>query len=467
VIIVWQTQTLCDNFYVTVFDEKDETFSLKITKDEIWNELQDQPVTKEKNKIEAAGRYVSYSHTAYVSGLKTGHFYKYQIFQGNTSVSVGPFQFTLPEMSSKEAEKPVKFALYADIDTVYPNFTMDAFKGLHKLNPFDISFHLFLGDLGYDMFSENGKRGEYFYNSWQPLLASYPFMVTPGNHEIYTNYSFLNMRTRMPLYNKTSNHYFSFNVGKAHILAINYYFYRDNPQHKKRMFDWIEADLKAAVANRAERPWIFIATHQPIYCSLNAEGDLPDKRCYNFYSRYIELDELFNKYKVDMVLQGHVHNWERMGPTYKNKSMDYGSWSESQRKTHMANPEAPIYTIEGAAGNSYFMAGNTPLADYSINVDSTLSFSTITIVNSTALKYEHINSQNGHVMDYFYVLKGDEYPYAVKKPTITSPTYWIIGALAGMIVIVAIYLKRRSDKRKGDELSQQMLSSGDRSMLDF
>jgi len=465
VIIVWQTQTLCDNFFVVV-QNKEKTFKLTITSGEIWNELEDEFVSDRKNKMPLPngtllnGTYTSYSHTAYVSGLKTGAFYTYQLFQTNSTNNVSDiFTFTLPEMSPKNTEKPIKFALYADIDTVFTNVTLDAFTKLHGLHPWDIDFHLFLGDLGYDLFSINGLRGEWFYNSWQSVLASYPFMVTPGNHEIYTNYSFLNFRTRMPLYNKTSNHYYSFNVGKAHILAINYYFYRDNPAHAERMFKWMEDDLKAAVANRNERPWIFIATHQPIYCSLNDLSDEPDKRCYNFYERWARFDELYQKYRVDMVLQGHVHNWERTGPTYKNKSLAYDTWSvEKTNNTHMINPKGPVYTIEGAAGNSYFMAGNAPLADYSKNIDSTLSFSTITIVNSSALKYEHINSQNGKVIDYFFILKGDEYI----RPFYKTPTFWILaGLLVGLIVLIVIYMERRSSIRKGGLLTEKMLGQQD------
>jgi len=116
----------------------------------------------------------------------------------------------------------------------------------------------------------------------------------------------------MPLYNKTSNHYYSFNVGKLHIVALNYYFYQDGGDDiKQRMVEWIEEDLKAANATRDERPWIIVTSHQPIYCSLNDPNDKERKRCYHFYERNVVFDELYYKYRVDLVLQGHAHIWER------------------------------------------------------------------------------------------------------------------------------------------------------------
>jgi len=48
-----------------------------------------------------------------------------------------------------------------------------------------------------------------------------------------------------------------------------------------------------------------------------------------------------------------------MGPTYNNQSQSYQSYSEGQKMNYIINPVAPIYTIEGAAGNWYFMAGDS------------------------------------------------------------------------------------------------------------
>jgi len=158
-----------------------------------------------------------------------------------------------------------------------------------------------------------------------------------------------------------------------------------------------------------------------------------------------------------------------MGPIYRNQSLNYSSWSESQRKTHMINPEGPIYTIEGATGNGYYMPGwgswdderakdsPTPLENYSINVNSHYGYSTLTIVNGSALKYEHIGSQNGTVIDYFYILKGDEYR-APRSFYQSGGFLELLAALFGLIIVTRIYLSRRVKMRKIGLLSQDGMS---------
>jgi hypothetical protein len=127
------------------------------------------------------------------------------------------------------------------------------------------------------------------------------------------------MRTRMPLYDQSANQYFSFNVGKIHYLFLNYDWYYDNAEfnaNQTAMMDFIYNDLNTANATRNIRPWIIIVTHRPIYCSYSSPSDPVDKRCYSFYSQYEMFDEIYYNYRVDLVLQAHVHYWERMGPTY-------------------------------------------------------------------------------------------------------------------------------------------------------
>jgi len=118
----------------------------------------------------------------------------------------------------------------------------------------------------------------------------------------------------MPLYNKTANHYFSFNLGRIHFLAVNYDWYynnANNPQIQKDMMDWLHNDLTQATKTRDQRPWIIVLTHRPIYCSYNSLSDLPWKRCYNFPTNFSIFDDLWYEYRVDWVMQAHVHYWER------------------------------------------------------------------------------------------------------------------------------------------------------------
>jgi len=273
----------------------------------------------------------------------------------------------------------------------------------------------------------------------------------------------LNFRTKMPLYNQTKNHYYSFNVGRMHIISVNYYLFHDEPEVlKKQMIDWVEADLKAANENRNERPWIVIFTHQPLYCTLNDMTDKVDHRCYYFYGHNKEFEELYHKYKVDFVLQGHVHLWERTAPVSNNKTQRYFSWTQDTKMNHIINPQAPIYTVEGSAGNSHYMSpspnGNQT---FTMNYNTELGFSTITLVNNSAVKYEHISSKTGEVLDYFYFYKGDQYHgIPIDPPGVTGkPIFWIVLVIVTSIAICLGLLISRRFNGRVDELTQSMIKN--------
>lgn len=36
-----------------------------------------------------------------------------------------------------------------------------------------------------------------------------------------------------------------------------------------------------------------------------------------------DFEDLYKEYKVDMLVAGHQHNYERDAPTYRNKTSDY------------------------------------------------------------------------------------------------------------------------------------------------
>jgi acid phosphatase len=60
------------------------------------------------------------------------------------------------------------------------------------------------------------------------------------------------------------------------------------------------------------------------------------------------LEDIINKNKVDLVLAGHVHAYERLFPIFKNK-IDYESLRNNDN-TYF-NPKYAVHLVCGAGGN--------------------------------------------------------------------------------------------------------------------
>lgn len=62
---------------------------------------------------------------------------------------------------------------------------------------------------------------------------------------------------------------------------------------------WLEQDLIKANSSRKERPWIIVAGHHPMYCVTGYNQQMADA-----------IEELLYTYEVDLMLTGHVHDYE-------------------------------------------------------------------------------------------------------------------------------------------------------------
>ena len=84
-----------------------------------------------------------------------------------------------------------------------------------------------VGDFAYDFMTDGGAVAQTFFRQIQPVAAAVPYMTVLGNHEGGTNFAgdlhHYVKRFNMPNKAKTSNVYYSFDVGPAHIVAFSRY----------------------------------------------------------------------------------------------------------------------------------------------------------------------------------------------------------------------------------------------------
>lgn len=399
--------------------------------------------------------YISYSYTASLFNLSSETPYSYVIKRNDTQSVVGPFNFTLPGPSANSSE--LNLLIFADIDnSAIGNVTINGpFQAL-TANQTQFDAQICLGDIAYNIFSHTGLSGEYFYNSMQNLSTIWPFMITPGNHEWQFDYSFLNFRTRQPLNEEWQNQYFSFNYGPVHFLFVNYMFWIDaNSSVQAEINQWLNNDLTVYNASgRVTWPWLVVVTHYPIYCSYNIP---PFGKCSSYFVQFKQWDQLWYKFKVDLVLGSHVHYWERCGPVFNNTLMPFYSPPGDTSFHYIQNPQAPVYTIDGSAGNNDWMANvSVNLQPFSINYNNSIAYSTLTVYNASTMYYAHIDSTTGNLIDFFYLQKGPLYPYPQNNNTNgNSGTWWkvaiVIAGVGVVLGLVCFALRRKSPKHEIQE----------------
>ncbi|WP_445628928.1 metallophosphoesterase family protein [Nostoc sp. DSM 114167] len=172
-----------------------------------------------------------------------------------------------------------------------------AMNAYHQKNPYDLV--ILAGDNIYNN-GEIEKINAVFERPYQPLLKQgVKFQACLGNHDIRTDngdpqvkYAGFNMKGR----------YYTFKRNQVQFFALD----TNSNADWKNQLSWLEKELSLSNA-----PWKVVFGHHPIYSS-GQYGNNPD-----FIKTFTPL---FQKYGVQLYINGHEHNYERTraidGTTY-------------------------------------------------------------------------------------------------------------------------------------------------------
>ena len=174
------------------------------------------------------------------------------------------------------------------------------------------------------------------------------------------------------------------------------------------MMDFLEKDLQSY--DREEYPWLVVLGHRPLYCSPDGDsstmlGFFRNTDCIDAAEvMRTTFEEFWMKSGADMVISGHVHAYERLGPVYNNVSME----CEVETQNVCINSPTPIYPVTGVPGNdeSYDPVSTDPLP-FSKAQDGELGFSRLTVFNETHLLWEQVRSVTFEISDSLWLIKGD------------------------------------------------------------
>lgn len=163
--------------------------------------------------------------------------------------------------------------------------------------------------------------GDSFQQSIMPITSGHSYNGCEGNHE--GGGEFLHYANRFAVFagdntsgatavpglvpSSWNNHWYSYNVGLVHIVAVSteaYFFYPG----AAAQYAWLEADL--AAVDRARTPWVVVFGHRSIYCSCDGDcdGAATTVRDGPKGDGALGMEEMFKRHGVAIFVNGHEHD---------------------------------------------------------------------------------------------------------------------------------------------------------------
>lgn len=212
------------------------------------------------------------------------------------------------------AEGTLRFAVIGDSGNGSPA-QWEVARELEKARP---HFVLHTGDVVYPSGSLSDYRDRYF-APYKELLSRAPVYPAVGNHD-YGNHIVTTRpgRRKFEVYKRIHRKpaYYSFDLGPAHFVSLDTSrawgvnaaadIGPGSPQDA-----WLRQDLATSRA-----PWNIVLLHVPVHASED-HGDHESLRAW--------LEPLLKKHRVQLVLQGHDHIYERSKPIEGTVFMTVGS----------------------------------------------------------------------------------------------------------------------------------------------
>ncbi|TYH32802.1 hypothetical protein ES332_D13G015200v1 [Gossypium tomentosum] len=347
-----------------------------------------------------------YIHTAVMSGLQPSSTFNYKY--GSDAVGwSAEIQFRTPPAGGSDE---LKFLVFGDmgkapLDSSAEHYiqpgSISVIKGMTEEvenGNVDSIFHI--GDISY----ATGflVEWDYFLNLITPLASKVSYMTAIGNHERdysdsgswYTGPDSggecgVPYETYFPMPTPAKDKpWYSIEQGSVHFTVIST---EHDWTEKSEQYEWMKTEM--ASVDRSKTPWLVFTGHRPMYSSLGADDQFLET-----------VEPLLLNNKVDLVLFGHVHNYERTCSIYKSECLAMPEKDKNGIDTYdNTNYTAPVQAIVGMAG---FSLDKFP--------DDAPSWSLVRIsefgyvrahATKDELKLEFVNSDTKNVDDSFIITK--------------------------------------------------------------
>ncbi len=233
----------------------------------------------------------AYYHSAIINDLRPGKKYVYQV--GFEKAWSEWFQITVPKKN-----KAIKFIYFGDAQNNVKSLWSRVVREAYKTMP-DVDFMLHAGDL-INRFARDVEWGEWFY-AGDFIHATIPSMMTPGNHEYFNH-------VLSPQWRK------QFNLPENGPSGLEETCYQVNYDDLKvisldaeqidvsEIYRYAQAKWLDSILIHDSKKWNVVTLHYPLF-STKPDRDNPRLRAL--------LKPIFDRHRVDLVLQGHDHAYGR------------------------------------------------------------------------------------------------------------------------------------------------------------
>jgi Calcineurin-like phosphoesterase len=125
----------------------------------------------------------------------------------------------------------------------------------------------------------------------------------------------------------------------------------------QEQYQFVLDDLKKTNQNK-NIEWIFVMFHKPMYSSISKQLEE-----YIIREKY---EEIFDRYNVDLVIQGHNHIYSRTLPLTVNKQqisepiIDQNNANSNSNNSIFRNPNGIIYLVVGTGGDELYTITEKP-----------------------------------------------------------------------------------------------------------
>ena len=220
--------------------------------------------------------------------------------------------------------------------------------------------------------------------------------IAIGNHEDDSSYLLNQYLNKFNL----TRQYYSFNYSGVHFLVLQP---KLPLEVGSQQYNFAKNDLASAASDN-NLLWSVVVTHLPVYSSpaeRAAETPLRENAITNLREIY---HSLFEKYDVDIVLQAHLHAYERTYPlVYNDKEPLDPIVTDKQTETYQ-NPEGEIFITVGTGGyRPHYFTDKSP---YIAAQHEGSGFLNIDMLNNGTQLSAKFYDNSGSLSDHFTLTKG-------------------------------------------------------------